>query len=196
MQVEGARQWMSTAGYDWVATGTGPTAPLDAADRLAVASGARAAPSLAGSVGAGVRVGPAPRTRSRLLAEAGVVVDAHLGRPEARVGEGVVQPGTGLFYLNDVGQDTWEKIDKGVAGANYGWPVTENATGDSRFQNPLYAYNHGKNDRNGAAITGGASTSGSGYGTSSGATRATIDDSHTISPPLLSSSTSKSPSTR
>ncbi len=26
-----------------------------------------------------------------------------------------VQPGTGLYYINDVGADTWEKIDKGVA---------------------------------------------------------------------------------
>lgn len=66
-----------------------------------------------------------------------------------------VQPGTGLYYINDVGEDTWEKIDKGVAGANYGWPVTENASGDPRFQHPLYVYNHGRNDRNGAAITGG-----------------------------------------
>jgi hypothetical protein len=54
-----------------------------------------------------------------------------------------------------VGEDTWEKVDKGVAGANYGWPVTENATRDPRFANPLYVYNHGRNDRNGAAITGG-----------------------------------------
>ena len=67
-----------------------------------------------------------------------------------------VQPGTGLYYINDVGQNTWEKIDKGVAGANYGWPITENATGDPRFQSPLYVYNHGPNDRNGAAITAGA----------------------------------------
>ena len=67
-----------------------------------------------------------------------------------------VQPGTGLYYINDVGLDTWEKIDKGVAGANYGWPITENATGDPRFENPLFVYKHGVNDRNGAAITGGA----------------------------------------
>ena len=66
-----------------------------------------------------------------------------------------VQPGTGLYYINDVGQDTWEKIDQGVAGANYGWPITENARGDARFQNPLYVYQHGPNDRFGAAITGG-----------------------------------------
>jgi hypothetical protein len=49
----------------------------------------------------------------------------------------------------------WEKIDRGVAGANYGWPIIENATGDHRFQNPLYAYNYGCNDRNGTAITAG-----------------------------------------
>jgi glucose/arabinose dehydrogenase len=67
-----------------------------------------------------------------------------------------VQPGTGLFYINDVGLDTWEKIDKGVAGGNYGWPITENATRDPRFQHPLYVYKHGVNDSNGAAITGGA----------------------------------------
>ena len=66
-----------------------------------------------------------------------------------------VQPGTGLYYIDDVGLDTWEKIDKGVAGANYGWPITENATGDPRFQSPLFAYKHGVNDRNGAAITSG-----------------------------------------
>ncbi|WP_165227246.1 PQQ-dependent sugar dehydrogenase [Aquisphaera insulae] len=67
-----------------------------------------------------------------------------------------VQPETGALYINDVGDSTWEKIDRGVAGANYGWPITENATGDARFTPPLYAYNHGKNDSNGAAITGGA----------------------------------------
>jgi hypothetical protein len=60
-----------------------------------------------------------------------------------------------LYHINDVGQDSWEKIDQGTAGANYGWPVTENATGDPRFANPLYAYNHGPCDRNGAAITAG-----------------------------------------
>src|SRR6266849_365202 len=32
-----------------------------------------------------------------------------------------VQPGTGLIYINDVGQDTWEEINVGLAGANYGW---------------------------------------------------------------------------
>ena len=29
--------------------------------------------------------------------------------------------GTDLF-INDVGESTWEEINDGVAGANYGWP--------------------------------------------------------------------------
>jgi glucose/arabinose dehydrogenase len=30
-----------------------------------------------------------------------------------------VQPGTGLIHINDVGQNTWEEVDVGAAGANY-----------------------------------------------------------------------------
>jgi glucose/arabinose dehydrogenase len=29
------------------------------------------------------------------------------------------------FYINDVGQSTFEEVDEGVLGANYGWPVCE-----------------------------------------------------------------------
>ena len=32
------------------------------------------------------------------------------------------------MFINDVGQNTWEEINDGVAGANYGWPDTEGAT--------------------------------------------------------------------
>jgi glucose/arabinose dehydrogenase len=63
-----------------------------------------------------------------------------------------VQPGTGAIFINDVGQETWEEINDGVAGANYGWPMTEGATSDPRFRSPRYVYNHGA----GCAITGGA----------------------------------------
>ena len=79
----------------------------------------------------------------------------HLGHGAAKSVLDGGPAGDGTLYINDVGQDTWEKIDKGVAGANYGWPITENAKGDARFQNPLYVYNHGVNDSNGAAITAG-----------------------------------------
>ena len=32
------------------------------------------------------------------------------------------QPGTGRMFINDVGESTWEEINDGIAGANYGWP--------------------------------------------------------------------------
>ena len=31
----------------------------------------------------------------------------------------------GRIHVNDVGQDTWEEVNHGVAGANFGWPQTE-----------------------------------------------------------------------
>ena len=57
------------------------------------------------------------------------------------------------LYINDVGQNTWEEIDDGIAGANYGWPLTEGATTDLRFASPIYAYDH---SAGACAITGGA----------------------------------------
>lgn len=54
-----------------------------------------------------------------------------------------VQPVTGKIYINDVGQDTWEEIDLGAAGANYGWPGTEGPTSAAGVTAPLFAYNHG-----------------------------------------------------
>jgi glucose/arabinose dehydrogenase len=62
-------------------------------------------------------------------------------------------PAGSELYINDVGENTWEEINNGIAGANYGWPVTEGATTDPRFVTPLYTYNHSGGE---CAITGGA----------------------------------------
>jgi glucose/arabinose dehydrogenase len=66
------------------------------------------------------------------------------------------QRGTGRMFINDVGQDTWEEINDGVGGSNYGWPITEGATTDPRFRGPLFTYRHGDGGARGCAITGGA----------------------------------------
>ena len=69
-----------------------------------------------------------------------------------------VDPRNGRLFIDDVGFNTWEEIDQGKAGANYGWPVTEgpfNASQYSQYTEPLYAYQHGPNDVDGEAITGG-----------------------------------------
>jgi len=53
-----------------------------------------------------------------------------------------IQPGTGRIHINDVGQNTWEEINLGAPGANYGWPVFEGPTTDSGVTTPLFAYKH------------------------------------------------------
>jgi glucose/arabinose dehydrogenase len=63
-----------------------------------------------------------------------------------------VQPGTGRIFINDVGQNSWEEVNDGVAGANYGWPDCEGACGTPGFRDPIYQYSHAE----GCAITGGA----------------------------------------
>jgi glucose/arabinose dehydrogenase len=61
----------------------------------------------------------------------------------------------GAMHINDVGEEAWEEINEGAAGANYGWPTTEGATTDSRFTAPRYTYGR-SGSVSGCAITGGA----------------------------------------
>jgi glucose/arabinose dehydrogenase len=66
------------------------------------------------------------------------------------------QPGAGRMFINDVGQDTWEEINEGLAGSNYGWPTTEGVTTNPAFRSPLFVYTHGSGPTTGCAIAGGA----------------------------------------
>jgi glucose/arabinose dehydrogenase len=66
------------------------------------------------------------------------------------------QPGTGWLFIDDIGQSTWEEIDDGVVGSNYGWPITEGPTTDPRFRPPIFSYVHGTSGTTGCAIIGGA----------------------------------------
>lgn len=67
-----------------------------------------------------------------------------------------IEPGTGRMHINDVGQETWEEINLGTAGANYGWPATEGPTTADGITSPLFAYRHGAGDFfSGEAIAGG-----------------------------------------
>jgi len=66
------------------------------------------------------------------------------------------QPGTGRLLINDVGQGTWEEINAGQAGANYGWPATEGATADPAYASPIYTYPHSGGPVTGCSIVGAA----------------------------------------
>jgi len=65
------------------------------------------------------------------------------------------QPGTGRMFINDVGQSTWEEINDGIAGSNYGWPTTEGPTNNPSFRAPIFAYGRTPSSTGGCAITGG-----------------------------------------
>jgi glucose/arabinose dehydrogenase len=66
------------------------------------------------------------------------------------------QPGTGRLFINDVGEVTWEEINDGIAGSNYGWPASEGVTTNPAFRSPLFVYAHGSSGTTGCAIAGGA----------------------------------------
>jgi glucose/arabinose dehydrogenase len=54
-----------------------------------------------------------------------------------------VQPGSGVIFINDVGQGTWEEVNRGAPGANYAWPRGEGPTGNGPNDTPpIYAYDH------------------------------------------------------
>jgi len=65
------------------------------------------------------------------------------------------RPTDGLMLIDDVGANTWEEIDQGQAGANYGWPATEGPTSDPQFVSPVYAYQHVETPTGECAIIGG-----------------------------------------
>jgi putative heme-binding domain-containing protein len=51
-----------------------------------------------------------------------------------------VQPGSGRVFINDVGLSSWEEVNEGSAGGNYGWPAAEGPSRDPRFKNPIHHY--------------------------------------------------------
>lgn len=65
------------------------------------------------------------------------------------------QPGTGKLFIDDVGQSTYEEINRGIRGANYGWPISEGPTSNRNFTGPTHFYSHTPTSSD-CAITGGA----------------------------------------
>ncbi|MFN0279311.1 MAG: PQQ-dependent sugar dehydrogenase [Pyrinomonadaceae bacterium] len=67
-----------------------------------------------------------------------------------------IQPGTGRIYFNDVGLGTWEEVNNGTAGANYGWSTCEGACGTSGMTNPAYQFSSSGIGNGECAVAGGA----------------------------------------
>jgi glucose/arabinose dehydrogenase len=67
-----------------------------------------------------------------------------------------IQPHKGKMFINDVGEQRWEEINRGARGANYGWPRYEGPESNPTYRNPVFTYRHGSTKATGCAITGGA----------------------------------------
>jgi hypothetical protein len=59
---------------------------------------------------------------------------------------------TGAFFIGDVGLTSFEEINLGQSGANYGWPIAEGFSANPAFVNPIHAYSH---NGGGASVNGG-----------------------------------------
>ncbi|MBK9124326.1 MAG: PQQ-dependent sugar dehydrogenase [Chloroflexi bacterium] len=55
-----------------------------------------------------------------------------------------VHPNTGQIFINDVGPSSgsFEEVNLGAAGANYGWPDFTGANGNPSYTDPIYSYPH------------------------------------------------------
>ena len=77
-----------------------------------------------------------------------------------------IDPATGVPWIGDVGESTWEEIDRGVKGADYGYPCYEGpasfrtcnpAPAPGSVSPPAYAYGHAGQTSpvSGNSVTGG-----------------------------------------
>jgi glucose/arabinose dehydrogenase len=66
------------------------------------------------------------------------------------------QAESGRLFINDVGEHTYEEVNEGAPGSNYGWPATEGPTRRTRYRAPIFSYTHGSGPETGNAIVGSA----------------------------------------
>jgi hypothetical protein len=62
------------------------------------------------------------------------------------------RPPASTLYIGDVGENTWEEVNVGQIGGNYGWPTFEGATHTAGYISPMFVYKHTTSS---AAIIGG-----------------------------------------
>jgi len=70
--------------------------------------------------------------------------------------QGIAWSADGAMYASEFGQNTWDELNLIKPGANYGWPVVEGASTDSRYTNPLQQWSTATASPSGMAILGGS----------------------------------------
>jgi glucose/arabinose dehydrogenase len=70
--------------------------------------------------------------------------------------QGIAWDARGRMWASEFGQNTWDELNRIVAGDNYGWPDVEGRSGDSRFHDPVRQWHTDVASPSGIAITQGS----------------------------------------
>ena len=69
--------------------------------------------------------------------------------------QGMEWAADGTLYASEFGQNTWDELNVIRKGGNYGWPLAEGRSDDSRFINPVQQWPTGDASPSGLTIAGG-----------------------------------------
>jgi glucose/arabinose dehydrogenase len=60
------------------------------------------------------------------------------------------------LWATEFGQNTWDEVNHIVPGGNYGWPVVEGRSDDTRYRNPVHQWTPAEASPSGLAYKGGS----------------------------------------
>jgi glucose/arabinose dehydrogenase len=60
------------------------------------------------------------------------------------------------LFATEFGQNTFDEVNHIVPGGNYGWPVVEGRSDDTRFRNPIHQWTPSEASPSGMAYKGGS----------------------------------------
>ncbi len=69
--------------------------------------------------------------------------------------QGLAWDAQGQLFATEFGQNTWDEVNRIVAGGNYGWPTVEGMGNNPNFRNPIVVWTTAQSSPSGAAIANG-----------------------------------------
>jgi glucose/arabinose dehydrogenase/chitodextrinase len=69
--------------------------------------------------------------------------------------QGLAWDSQGRMYATEFGQNTWDEVNRIVAGGNYGWPTCEGTCGSSSFRDPIVTWRTAEASPSGLAYANG-----------------------------------------